>query len=364
MLRLLLKLTLLLLAAVAAGALWQKYALGLDALVQTDPLPHTRELVNTDHYAEAAQYLGFFMHYDYVSANPQAQTLSRQIDEVRNSWGYQLKKVGEGLLTGTSDETLGLVAGVASDLFVIGDIRDLVGEGLHLAKGEEVDEVLVALASIGVVASAAQAASSAGTVASAGAAAPAVVATTSTKTELATVKAAHKLGMLPKWLGNALLDSARAARESRSIASLAGLAGDVSTLAHTPGGLRLLKQTSNADNLSHMARFARTFGDNSVVLYRLVGNSAQELTRLAALHGQQAVELAATFGQNGLRMLDQLGALRFTLIVSRTSKMAWKGNLMDLLAHLAMQVPQWLLLLLSLLGVLVWIPSRLLVRAG
>ncbi|NEX23477.1 hypothetical protein G3480_24845 [Thiorhodococcus mannitoliphagus] len=41
----------------------------------------------------------------------------------------------------------------------IGDLRDLTKQGLHWARGEETDEVIAALATIGVVASAAQLAS-------------------------------------------------------------------------------------------------------------------------------------------------------------------------------------------------------------
>ena len=57
----LLKLGLLLLAAIAAGVLWQKAELSVLALAVIDPVPETRALVDAGHYAEAADYLGFFM---------------------------------------------------------------------------------------------------------------------------------------------------------------------------------------------------------------------------------------------------------------------------------------------------------------
>ena len=40
------------------------------ALVRIDPVPETRTLVAEERYADAADYLGFFMDYDYVQQDP------------------------------------------------------------------------------------------------------------------------------------------------------------------------------------------------------------------------------------------------------------------------------------------------------
>ncbi len=175
------KLLLLVLAATAATILWQRAQLAALALVHINPVPETKALVAEQRYAEAATYLDFFMAYEYVQDDPEAQALQAEIQAKRNDMSYQAEKLYDGLIKGTSDEVIGQTAGVLTDFFVIGDIRDLVQQGTKALKDEEVDEVIVALATVGVVASTAQAVSTVATVSTAGAAAPTVAASTAVK---------------------------------------------------------------------------------------------------------------------------------------------------------------------------------------
>ncbi|MEA3643624.1 MAG: hypothetical protein VBE63_27390 [Lamprobacter sp.] len=131
MVKLSFKLALLVVAAVSAGVLWQQTQLAALALTRIDPLPETRAMLAEEHYAEAWDYLNFFMDYDYVNQNPEARSLHQEISSKRGSWQYQLNKLGEGLLSGTSDETIGQTASFVSDIFVIGDIRDLAVQGVN-----------------------------------------------------------------------------------------------------------------------------------------------------------------------------------------------------------------------------------------
>ncbi|WMC12383.1 hypothetical protein PU634_08465 [Oceanimonas pelagia] len=355
MLKLLTKLALLLLACVCAGVLVQQTTLSALALSRVDPLPHTRELVSAARYAEAADYLGFFMDYDYVSSNPEAQALHHDIVRQRESWRYRFEKLSEGLVLGSSDEPLGIAAAVVTDFLVIGDIRDLTRQGLHLARDEEVDEVLVALSTLGLVASTAQLASGAGTLATAGATAPAAAGATAAKSGIVALKTARRLGHLPPWLGKTLVRTAKTARQSKGLSKLNEAFASVTTLARTRGGFRLMAKTRNADELAAMARFARTFGDHSRPLYRLGGRLAVDL---AGTVSKETVKLAATFGKGGLRLLNQVGAVKFTKIASRSAKMAYKGEVFRLLARALFQLPPWLLSLLMMPGLLLCIPWR------
>ena len=169
-------------AFLAAITIFNHGKLQVLALNRIDPLPHTQELVAAERYAEAESYLGFFMEHEYVSSNPEAAALYQHIEETRDGWMYQIGKFGEGLIKGKSDENIGHVAGVVSDFLVIGDIRDLGVQGWNYVAGEEVDEILVALSTIGLASTGAQVASVVGTAASAGTAAPTVAASTSAKT--------------------------------------------------------------------------------------------------------------------------------------------------------------------------------------
>nr|WP_240905958.1 hypothetical protein [Thiorhodococcus mannitoliphagus] len=343
---------------IAIGVLWQRGQLSVLALSRIDPVPETRQLVEQERYAEAHDYLAFFMDYPYVQNAPEAQALQQEIDRVRGSFSYQASKLGEGLFSGTSDETIGQAAGVATDFFVIGDLRDLTKQGIHWARGEETDEVIAALATIGVVASAAQLASGAATVGTAGAAAPSVTASTAVKVGTVTLKAARKLGKLPPWLGKDLVKATKTVKRTRKLDSVTELFGNVYTLAKTRGGLTLLSKTRDAASLERMARFAETFGEHAATLYRIGGDVALKTARRAGELGQESIKLAATYGQLGLRTLDRLGAVKFVKYSARASKMTYKGDLIRLLARWLTQLPTWALYAVIGLAGVVWLPWR------
>ncbi|WP_216601334.1 hypothetical protein [Vreelandella azerica] len=353
------KLAVLLIAGVAAATLWNQATLSVLALTRIDPLPETRSLIAEERYAEAADYLGFFMTYDYVGNSPEAQILYQQIEESRSQWRYQLGKLSEGLLRGSSDETIGQIASVATDFMVIGDIRDLANQGVNLAQGEDVDEVMVALASLGVLATGAQVASGVGTAASGGAAAPAVAGTTVTKSSLITLKTARRLGQLPGWLGRSMVTAARQARETRRLGQLKTLFRDINVLASTRGGMRMLAKTQDAVELRRAARFAETFGHQSASLYRVGGQVAMDVAQGAGRLGKGTILLAATFGQKGLVALDKVGALRFTKLISRGGKMVYKGDVLTLIAKMLLALPKWWLYSVIALAIWLWMPRRL-----
>lgn len=360
MVKLSFKITLLVLSAVSACVLWQQTQLAALALTRVDPLPDTRAMLAEERYAEASNYLSFFIDYDYVNQNPEAQSLHQEISNKRGSWQYQLNKLGEGLLSGSSDEAIGQAASVASDFLVIGDIRDLAVQGVNLAQGEEVDKTLVALASLGVIATAAQVASGAGTVATSGVAAPAVAGTTVAKSELIALKTAKKLGKLPSWLNKTIVQSAKAAKQSKSLGALTDVLGDVNTLAKTRGGFKLMSQSKNAAELRRMAKFADTFGAQSATMYRVGGKVVVEVAQRANKLGKETIKLATTFGQGGLNLLDNVGVLKFTKVVSRVTKMSYKGEIFHLLAKLLLKLPTWILYLFIVLGAVIWVPWRML----
>lgn len=360
MFKLLFKLLMLVLAVVSAVVLGQQAQLSFLALNRIDPLPETRAMLAEERYAEAGDYLSFFMDYAYVNQNSEAQRLHKEIATQRGEWTYQLSKLSEGLLSGSSDETIGQAASVAADFFVIGDIRDLAKQSVNLAQGEEVDQVLVALSTLGVVATAAQVASGAGTLATAGAAAPAVAGATVAKSGLVALKTARRLGNLPAWLRKTIVKEAKVAQHSKSLVGLSGVLADVNTLSKTRGGFKLLGQTKNADELRYMARFAETFGAQSATMYRVGGRWAVNAAQHGSQVGKETIKYAATFGQGGLKLLDKVGVFKFSKIASRASKMAYKGDIIQLLIKLLLLLPLWLLYVFIIFGAVVWMPWRIL----
>ena len=358
MIRLGAKLLVTALGCVAGYVLFAEQELRLAALTRVDPLPQARGLVEEERYAEAADYLRFFMQYDYVSENSEAVALYESINDKRESWLYQASKLVEGLLKGTSDETVGQAAGIATDFLVIGDIRDLTAQGINWSTGEKVDPVVTALSSLGLLATGAQIASGGATVATGGAAAPTVVGATAAKSGIVILKAARKLGKLPPWLGKTLVRASQTVSSTKSFASLSDTFTDVSKLARTRGGFHLLSESTDALSLRRMATFAEQFGEDTATLYRLGGEAAVKAAQRTGELGNDAIRLAATYGQDGLRMLDRYGATTFLKVSSRGAKIAYKGDLFRLAARLLLHMPRWTLFVLLALGAGIWVPWK------
>ena len=73
----------------------------------------------------------------------------------QSSSTHYARRFVTGLVTGEADDVASLSGTVAGDLFVFGDIRDVVREGKHLAMGEDTDHLVLGLAAAGLAVTAA-----------------------------------------------------------------------------------------------------------------------------------------------------------------------------------------------------------------
>src|SRR6202789_541946 len=86
------------------------------------------------------------------------EELSRRVRDAvaeTNSTSHFAKRFASGLVTGNADDVASMSGTVVGDLFVFGDIRDVVREGKHLAMGEETDRLVLGLAAAGLAVTAA-----------------------------------------------------------------------------------------------------------------------------------------------------------------------------------------------------------------
>src|ERR1700690_1316724 len=86
------------------------------------------------------------------------EELSRRVRDAvaeTNSTSHFAKRFASGLVTGNADDVASMSGTVAGDLFVFGDIRDVVREGKHLAMGEQTDHLVLGLAAAGLAVTAA-----------------------------------------------------------------------------------------------------------------------------------------------------------------------------------------------------------------
>lgn len=126
------------------------------------------------------------------------ELLSKVGDAVaeQNSTSHFAKGFASGLVTGNGDDVASMSGTVAGDLFVFGDIRDVVREAKHLVTGEPTDRLVLGLAAAGIAITAA-------TYVSVGGAAP-------VRAGLTLVKDARKVGRLGEgltlWAGRSVRD--------------------------------------------------------------------------------------------------------------------------------------------------------------
>ena len=206
-----------------------------------------------------------------------------------------LESFAQGFVTGEPKDAAGLAGTIGGDLMVFGDIRDAVREGSRWAAGEQVDELVLGLAAVGL-------ALTATTYASSGVAAPARVG-------VSVVKAARRAGKLSAdltaYVGRALrsvvdwpkLKSAitgasvtepmlavRAAREAVKVERAGGLThlvrdvGRVQARAGTNAALDGLRIAQTPAEMSRLAALAAAKGSKTRAILKVAGRGAIMLT--------------------------------------------------------------------------------------
>jgi hypothetical protein len=220
--------------------------------------------------------------------------LSRRVSEAvaeENSSSHFAKRFATGLVTGTADDVASLSGTVAGDLFVFGDIRDVVREGKHLAMGEDTDRLVLGLAAAGLAVTAA-------TYISIGGVAP-------VRAGLTLVKDARKVGRLgeglTEWAGRSargmvdapMLQNAvasgsvlrpgqtvtaiRAAFHAEQAGALVRLAKDVGRVSERAGiraAQDTLKIAESPKDVARAARLAESRGSQTRAILKVLGRGA------------------------------------------------------------------------------------------
>jgi hypothetical protein len=218
------------------------------------------------------------------------QRVSEAVAEA-NSSAHVAKRFATGLVTGNADDAASLSGTVAGDLFVFGDIRDVVREAKHLAMGEDTDRLVLGLAAAGLAVTAA-------TYVSVGGVAP-------VRAGLTLVKDARKVGRLgeglTEWAGRSARDmvdapvlenavasgsamqpgqtigAIRAAFHAEKAGGLVRLAKDVgrvSEKAGMRGALDTLRVAEGPEDVARAARLAESSGGQTRAILKVLGRGA------------------------------------------------------------------------------------------
>jgi len=202
-----------------------------------------------------------------------------------------LGSFARGLIVGEAEDVSGFAGTAVGDLFVLGDVRDVVREGARLAAGGEADELVLGLACVGLAVTAA-------TYATLGVGVPARVGLTA-------IKAARQTGRLgagmAAWIGHSLREvidwtvlkravsraavaepaaAARGIREAVRVEkaqSLVRFVGDVGRVQASAGGraaLDGLRLAEGSRDMSKVARLAAAKSGKTRAILKLAGRGA------------------------------------------------------------------------------------------
>ncbi|WP_164919568.1 hypothetical protein [Hansschlegelia zhihuaiae] len=209
-----------------------------------------------------------------------------------------LRGAARGFATGEVDGQASLAGALASDLTVIGDVRDIAREGAKMARGEEHSALILGLAAAGVAATAA-------TYATVGGAAPA-------RFGLSVMKAARRTGLMTAEfaadLGRRIGRTAarggdEAAAGAKGLSALSGAATELRAVGRTVGTtetVRLMKYVRSVDELPELRSFAQRFGARSRAVAELIGRASlrafRATIRLAEFLVGHLIAVVAWFG--------------------------------------------------------------------
>src|SRR5580704_9454604 len=202
-----------------------------------------------------------------------------------------VRRFATGLVTGNADDAGSLSGTVAGDLFVFGDIRDVVRESKHLVMGEDTDRLVLGLATAGLAVTAA-------TYISVGGVAP-------LRAGLTLVKDARKVGRLgeglTEWAGRSArevvdtsvlqeaVSSAAVTRPTKTVSAitaafraekagglvrLAKDVGRVSEKAGARGALDTLRIAEGPEDVARAARLAESRGGQTRAILKVLGRGA------------------------------------------------------------------------------------------
>lgn len=234
--------------------------------------------------------------------------LARRVSEAvteQSSTSHFARRFVTGLVTGNADDVATLSGTVAGDLFVFGDVRDVVREGKHLVMGEDADRLILGLAAAGLVVTAA-------TYVTVGGAAP-------VRAGLTLVKDARKVGRLGEGLTQWAGRSARGIVDTPMLQH-AVATGSVTRPAQT---LTAIKAAFRAEKAGALVRLAKDVGRVSEKAGIRAAQDTLRIAegpkdvaraaRLAAAKGGQTRAILKLLGRGGL--LLAAGAFNLTLWV-------------------------------------------------
>jgi hypothetical protein len=305
-------------AAALVWLCWQDRAAlqareAFEALPPYDAAAEASELFKQDRITEALLLVDQALAKD--PANNRLLVIKQGLEVERKNWMRQIASGGRGALTGRGTDMASVTGAVVADLFVFGDVRDLVVESGHWLRGAETDEVLVALSAAGIL----------------------LTVTPELDMGSALLKLARRMGALSDSFAHAIAQAARQAVRERRADAVAGITQDVSTLAHRAkpaGAISIVKHVDDPATL----RLVTQFSEKPEGLRALLLDPSTTVRWLKSgwPHAGEWLIKAAEKGRPGLDYLARNSSVMFKVHpLLGLVKGLYKGNIPDLLVQLA-----------------------------
>lgn len=262
-----------------------------------DYLPEVRQLYSEGKLSEAEDLADFVLAECGGSNRVEFVTLRDKIHQERVGYWAVSKRAGKGFLLGEGETTEELLGGIASDMVLYGDLRDLVKQGYFKITGKETDPVIAGLAAIGVLTEFVDAVDWA----------PAVL------------KVCRKAGTLSSKFAGYLADACKRSCKARKLDAGLGTAlqnlnklRDSSGIA---GTVRAIRYVDEAEDLSVIARFSQKSSGATAVVLKCEGVKglkaldginpkciSPKMLNLAARKGSRGVDVLQTWGRRMRRL--------------------------------------------------------------
>ncbi len=287
-------------------------------------VPDIKALQAEGKLREALEMSRFVIRHADMPGQEDAGQLEIELEkELTSLWG-RCKRVANGFITGSGNSIEELSGGIASDMIVWGDVRDLFKQGYYKVTGSETDPIIASLAGIGLLTEAIDAADWA----------PAVL------------KAFRKIGALSRKFGDFILSACKKSAKARK------LDGTLKTVFKNLGGLvdrmglarasAVFKHVDTPADLSAIGKVAeknadaayftvKNGGADGVYIVKRLGDTDAGITTMAkaAKKGPRGIQWLRRGGAGhkyviktrlGARLIKNLRLRRFQQLVTKIAK--------------------------------------------
>jgi hypothetical protein len=334
------------------------------SLAKVDPIPGAKRLAEAGKICEALEYLDLFKDFEYVKTNPKFASVYKEIEDERNSYFFFSKQLLNGIWWGQGDCPEAVVSATITDFLVVGDVRDLILEETKRWKGEDPDEFTEALSAVGLIMAGV-------TVVSGGGAAPA-------KGTLSVLKAAKKMGKLPRPLEKALIGMFRRAAKTGNLKEVRVLSKNLYKVVRVPHYRKnlfyVISRSNNVKDLARLEKMASVYGKNTVKFLKLGGGAPARVLKKFGNNKTlvKAMDEAVQYGPRGTRLIEKTGPTKFLKYVrltkygARTTRSIYQQRLTSLLGWILNKLPmESIYAICALTGlVAVGVPMSYLFRIG